>query len=296
MKKYIAKLILINSILLISYNVFADNLNAVVKSTAAPVTKAEITAFRDKMQDLSNGPELIHISADKYIMGSNNKSSASYERPEHQVSIKNSYSISKYPVTFDEYDRFTKATGKPPVNDFNWGRGNRPVINVNIQDAQQFVTWLSQQTGYTYRLPSEAEWEYAARAGSTSNYPWGDNMKVGMANCSLCGSQWDRKMTSPVGQFPANAWGLHDMLGNVWELTADCWNFTYDGAPTDGSAWRSGDCKRTVLRGGSWGDHPKDLRSSTRLRSYSGTRTIVIGFRVVREDTDSSERVKIASH
>ena len=247
-------------------------------------TTNHLQIIRDQLKDGSPGPVLVKILPGKFKMGSDNKLSAGYEKPIHEVSIEYAYYLMQYPVTFAEYDQYCKATGKPLVDDFHWGRGQRPVINVNQQDAIDYAYWISQQTGQHYRLPSEAEWEYAARAGSTTNYYWGDELKPGMANCRQCGSKWDYKMTAPVGQFPANAWGLHDMLGNVWELTADCWHFTYDGAPTNGSVWRNnGDCRRTVLKGGSWGDIPNDMRTATRLRSYIGTRMVTIGFRLVRE-------------
>lgn len=277
------KLIFVVSVLISIYwteTLYAKNNNPNKTENLEDTT---MQVFRDTLSDKTPGPEMVIVPPGKFTMGDLQKVGQSYERPQHEVTIPNSFSIGKYPITFDEYDKYTKATGKTLVSDFNWGRGDRPVLNVSLSDAQEYANWLSKQTGYKYRLPSEAEWEYATRAGNQDIYPWGNNIGQGNANCSRCGSKWDRKMTAPVGQFPANHWGLHDMQGNIWELTADCWNFTYDNAPVDGSAWREGDCTRSVLRGGSWGDPPIDLRSSTRLRSYSGTRTIVIGFRLVRE-------------
>lgn len=240
--------------------------------------------IQDTLPDSRVGPQMVVIAPGTFLMGDVQTVGKSYEKPVHEVTLAYCFSIGKYPITFTEYDKFTAAVGKPLVSDYHWGRNDRPVINVSLSDAREYADWLSGQTGHTYRLPSEAEREYAARAGTTSIYPWGDEVGQGNANCRGCGSNQAKKMTSPVGQLPPNAWGLHDIQGNVWELTADCWNFTYENAPSDGSAWRTGDCTRSVLRGGSWGDTPVDLRSSTRLRSYSGTRTIVIGFRLVRED------------
>src|SRR5262249_13181849 len=158
---------------------------------------------------------------------------------------------------FDQWDACVAHGGcahKP--SDQGWGRGMQPVINVNWEDAQQFVQWLSQQTGKPYRLPSEAEWEYAARAGSLTAYPWGAEIKndsKSMANCNFCGSQWDHRQTAPVGSFPTNKFGLHDMNGNVWELVEDCYHDNYRGAPGNGEAW-SKSCNRTarVSRGGNW--------------------------------------------
>ncbi len=134
-----------------------------------------------------------------------------------------------------------------------WGRGNRPVVNVTWDDATAYAQWLSAVTGESYRLPSEAEWEYAARAGTETAYSWGDELGTNKANCDGCGSRWDDdEETAPVGSFAPNAWGLHDMHGNVWEWTGNCWNEGYAGAPADGSAWTDGHCGRRVVRGGSY--------------------------------------------
>ncbi len=131
-------------------------------------------------------------------------------------------------------------------------------------------------------MPSEAEWEYAARAGSGTVYSWGNEIGRGRANCDGCGSQWDNKKTAPVGSFGANAWGLHDMHGNLWEWVQDCWNDSYRGAPTNGSAWESGNCSRRVLRGGSWNYNPRNLRAADRSWGTTGDRIINNGFRVAR--------------
>jgi formylglycine-generating enzyme required for sulfatase activity len=144
------------------------------------------------------------------------------------------------------------------------------------------VAWLSRITGKTYRLLSEAEWEYAARAGSDTAYPWGSEIGEGNANCRGCGSQWDGKQAAPVGQFPANAFGLHDMLGNVWEWVEDCYHVIYYQAPTDGSAWNTGNCEGRVFRGGSWNDDPVSLRSAKRYGGTPGYRFNNVGFRVGR--------------
>ena len=155
-----------------------------------------------------------------------------------------------------------------------WGRGRRPVINVSWNDAQDYVEWLSAQTGHAYRLLSEAEWEYVARAGSSTTYSWGNDIGSNRANCHrIAGANGTRDdQTAPVGSFAANAFGVHDMHGNVYEWVEDCWNASYAGAPTDGSAWRSGECERRVLRGGSWDYLPGFLRSALRLWSTSGDR------------------------
>ena len=162
------------------------------------------------------------------------------------------------------------------------------MINVSWHDAVAYVQWLSDKTGESYRLPSEAEWEYAARAGSKKKYSWGNDIGHNRANCDGCGSQWDDKRTAPVGSFSPNAWGLYDMHGNLWEWVQDCWNDTYQGAPADGSAWTRGDCSLRVLRGGSWGGKPGNLRAAYRVRGTTGKRNNNIGFRVARTLADGS--------
>src|SRR5262249_33933509 len=156
-----------------------------------------------------------------------------------------------------------------------WGRGKRPVINVSWGDAQEYVAWLSKETGKSYRLLTEAEWEYAARAGSTTDYSWGDDIRKGgkvMANCYGCGSEWGNHKTAPVGSFAANAFGLYDMHGNVWELVEDCWRENYDGAPVDGSARPTCDDGWRVARGGGFGNLPRGLRSANRVKLLAGHR------------------------
>ena len=147
--------------------------------------------------------------------------------------------------------------------DEGWGRGERPVINVGWNDAKRYLEWLSSKTGKSYRFASESEWEYAARAGTTTRYSWGDAIGRGNANCGKgCGD--DYRYSAPVGSFAANDFGLHDMLGNVWEWVEDCRNGSYEGAPTDGSVWRSGDCESRILRGGSWNSDPRLARAAFR--------------------------------
>ena len=168
-------------------------------------------------------PEMVVIPAGRFRMGCvSGKDCAGDEKPVHEVTV-GSFALSKYEVTFEEYDRFTAATSRERMDDAGWGRGRRPVINVSWEDAVAYTEWLSVETGLRYRLPSEAEWEYALRAGSVTAYSWGNEIGQGRANCDGCGSQWGGKKTAPVGAFGANAWGLHDMHGNVWEWVQDCW-------------------------------------------------------------------------
>ena len=209
------------------------------------------------------------------------------ETPVHQVSIQ-AFEMSQYEVTFDEWDACVADGGcshKP--DDEGWGRGSRPVINVSWDDIQEYLAWLNQKTGKRYRLPSEAEWEYAARAGSEKKYTWGNEDPVcrkGARNGAKFydNAGCDRTGTEPVGFSSANAFGLYDMHGNVWEWVADCWNDSYQGAPGNGRPWLKGNCQRRVLRGGSWVDYPRSLRSANRSGFSTVDRDDNYGFRVAR--------------
>ena len=199
--------------------------------------------------------------------------------------------MGKYEVTFGEWDEIVcgicwgrRGSGGYRPGDEGWGRGDRPVVNsVSWEDAKGYVEWLSRKTGKGYRLLSESEWEYAARAGTTTAYSWGEEIGVNRANCHGCGSRWDVQSTAPVGSFGANGYGLHDMHGNVWEWMEDCWHGNYEGAPRDGRAWTTGgDCSSRVLRGGSWYFLPRYLRSAFRFWFTAGSRYNNLGFRVAR--------------
>ena len=234
--------------------------------------------------DCQECPDMVVVPAGSFMMGSpsHEQGRNDSEGPVHEVRISAPFAAGRYEVTFAEWDACSAAGGcghRP--DDRGRGRGDRPVIYVTWEDAKGYARWLSRRTGKEYRLLSEAEWEYAARAGTETAYSWGDAIGVNLANCDGCGSQWDFSKTAPVGSFGANAWGLHDMHGNVWEWTEDCWNGSYRGAPSEGSAWLGGDCARRVLRGGSWYSKPANLRAAYRVRSITGIRDI-LGFRVAR--------------
>jgi formylglycine-generating enzyme required for sulfatase activity len=187
-------------------------------------------------------------------------------------------------VTNEEFGWFLKANPEVEEPSF-WGKrqlnqARQPVVGVSWEDAQRFAEW----TGG--RLPTEAEWEYAARAGTTTRYWWGDEVGKNNANCAECGSQWDGEQTGPGGSFQPNAFGLHDMLGNVWEWVEDCWHESYKGAPTDGSAWgkqQGDDCAQRVIRGGSWGHEPGSVRSANRTGLTPGSRYYGVGFRLAQD-------------
>jgi formylglycine-generating enzyme required for sulfatase activity len=238
-------------------------------------------SFRECVKDC---PMMIVIPAGKFVMGSSLSELGrnDNEGPQHEVVIPQPFAVSKFEVTFDEWDACVAFGNCAQVSDSSWGHGTRPVINVTWEDAQQYVAWLSEITGKAYRLLTEAEWEYAARAGTTTAYFWGDDIGEGNANCAGCGSQWDSHQTAPTGSFSANSFGLHDMHGNTWEWVEDCYQRTYNGAPTTGSAWISGDCINRVVRGGSWIDRPADLRSARRGGYSPVTRDDSIGFRIGR--------------
>ena len=249
--------------------------------SAAPASRRPGDVLSDPLSSGGTGPEMVVIPAGSFRMGCvSGVECYDDEKPVHQVTIPQSFAVSKYEITFEDYDRFTMPTGR--VDDRGWGRGRRPVITVSWQDARDYVRWLSEQTGAEYRLLSEAEWEYAARAGTGTAYSWGNEIGSGRANCNGCGSQWDDEQTAPVGSFSPNAFGLHDMHGNVWEWVEDCWNESYSGAPSNGGAWTSGNCSRRVLRGGSWSLRPRALRSASRFRLSTGYRYYNYGFRVAR--------------
>jgi formylglycine-generating enzyme required for sulfatase activity len=240
-------------------------------------------------------PEMVEIEGGEFLMGSTEVERqravdqgaqpewVEVEKPQHRVEIEHAFAIGKYEVTFDEWDVCVADGGcghKP--SDEGWGRGKRPVINVNWRDAKAYVEWLSIVAGAPYRLLSEAEWEYAARAGSESAYWWGDEAGSNNANCDGCVSGWDNERTAPVGSFAANEFGLHDMAGNVWEWVEDCWNYSYEGAPNDGLPWLEGNCSFRVSRGGSWDIGPSEVRSATRYGVGTDMRFGRSGFRIAR--------------
>jgi len=235
--------------------------------------------FRDRLKDGSEGPEMVWIPAGRFRMGDLQGTGRDNEQPVHEVSLEG-FAMGRYPVTFAEYEQFAEATGREKPNDRGWGRGNRPVINVSWDDVVAYTEWLSEQTGQQYRLPTEAQWEYAARAGTETDYWWGNEIGKNRANCDGSGSQWSGKQTSPVGSFEANPFGLYDTAGNVWEWVADKWHGNYEGAPIDGSVWEEGGEDYRVLRGGSWFLNPGVCRSAIRSRVTSVYRIQYLGFRV----------------
>jgi formylglycine-generating enzyme required for sulfatase activity len=209
-------------------------------------------SFRECAKDC---PEMIVIPAGEFMMGSpeTEKDRNGNEGPQHNVSFASAFAVSKFDVTFADWDACVSVGGCPEVSDSGFGRGTKPAINLTWDEAGKYVKWLSRMTGQPYRLLTEAEWEYAARAGTTTAYYWGDEIGKANANCNGCGSQWDSRETSPVGSFKPNAFGLYDMAGNVWQWVEDPWHDNYEGAPMDGTAWlqkwgcKSACCPRRFL-------------------------------------------------
>ena len=229
-------------------------------------------------------PEMIVTPAGEFTMGSPATEQGRYpnEGPQHKVTIASPFAVSKFDVTFDDWDACVSVGGCPEVDDLTYGRATKPLINVTWAQAKQYAAWLAQMTGKPYRLLTEAEWEYAARAGATTAYSWGDEIGGGHANCDGCGSKWDGMETSPVGTFPPNAFGLYDMAGDVWQWVEDCRHGDYEGAPADGSEWTGGDCAEHVVRGGSWLVKPQFLRPAIRGEFPVEDHNSDIGFRVAR--------------
>ena len=279
----------------------------------APEAPPTGTTFRD----CPECPEMVVVPAGRFEMGSPESESGRVddEGPVHEVAISRPFAVGVHEVTRGEFARFVSATGRSMGNacwgyDREWkersGRhwkspgfrqaDDHPVVCVSWEDAQAYVWWLSRETGEEYRLLSESEWEYVARAGTTTARYWGEGesgqcryangadrtAKRHIRGWKVADCDDGHYQTAPVGSFHANGYKLHDVLGNVWEWTEDCWNESYDGAPRDGSAWTSGECGLRVLRGGSWGILPGFLRSAFRGRDTTGVRGSGAGLRVAR--------------
>jgi len=243
-----------------------------------------VTEFRD----CAGCPHMVVIPAGEFTMGS--PPAEQQAEAQHRVTIAAPFAVSKFEITFDDWDACVRDGGCSNIrpNDEGWGRGQHPVIHMSFDTAKVYVSWLSRKTGKPYRLLSEAEWEYAARAGTTTTFAVGDNLSPDRANFngSTDGSgpsDINRQKTMPVGSFRANAFGLHDMHGNVSEWVEDCWHNDYtEKAPTDGSAWVEGECTGRVLRGGSWEDSDVELRSAARVGEYKYNSSYVDGLRIAR--------------
>lgn len=256
----------------------ADALEKQLKNTSDSGPPA-LSAFRDELADGQYAPDMVVLGTGDYLMGDTTDIGDDNEKPVHKVTFSNKFAISRHEVTFEQYDFFAKKTNRKLPDDEGWGRGQQPVINVSWRDARAYVRWLAKETGLPYRLPTEAEWEYAARAGTQTAYWWGDKLAAGYAHCSDCNPE-QQKQPLPVGSFKANPWGLFDLNGNVDEWVQDCYSKNYNGATKDGSAILSGNCQYRSMRGGSWFDISRLVRSASRYRHPSDSTRNSWGFRV----------------
>ena len=252
---------------------------------------ASLPAFRpaSAFAECRDCPEMVVIPPGGFTMGSIAKERRTLkvlpmfdrmEQPRHRVTIAYRFAVARYAVTFDQWDACVDdhgCNGYRP-DDAGWGRGRRPVINVNFADAEAYVAWLRHKTGRSYRLLSEAEWEYAGRAGTVSWYPFGNGIDPDKANY---GNHLDR--TTEVGSYPPNRFGLYDMTGNTAQWVADCHHDDYAGAPVDGSAWLSGPCKLRNVRGGGWSLQGWSVRVAQRIGDPPDSRNTHLGFRVARD-------------
>jgi formylglycine-generating enzyme required for sulfatase activity len=273
-----------------------------VPETSYEIRRKPGEFFSNRLKYGSEAPEMVVIPAGEFRMGDITGNGDDDEKPVHHVSVE-SFAMGRYPVTVGEFRSFVKATGYKTeaekgdgayvwkdgwkkLKDANWRNpyfsqtDNHPVVCVSWNDAVAYAEWLSKQTGQAYRLPTEAEWEYAARGGTETDYWWGNEIGDNRANCYNSGSQWSNQSTSPVGSFKANQFDLFDTVGNVWEWCADNWHKNCKGAPTDGTVWKGGDESLRVLRGGSWGINPDNCRTAFRNWYTSDGRFQDIGFRV----------------
>jgi formylglycine-generating enzyme required for sulfatase activity/class 3 adenylate cyclase len=238
-----------------------------------PPVKPETGPAEGTFRDCQRCPEMIRVPTGSFLMGSNEDPT---EQPPHRVTV-SAFAMGRHPVTMGEWRACVaaKACQYEPSGD-----DGLPVSNISWDDAQQYLAWLSKATGRPYRLPSEAEWEYAARGGTATAYWWGASFAPGMANCKGCGEPYDATRPAKVATFRPNGFGLYDMAGGVNQWVADCWHRNYQRAPADGSAWTLPNCRERVLRGGSWRSSPTDVRVASRASYESSVRYPAHGFRV----------------
>ena len=240
------------------------------------------TVLEEPLKIGGTAPEVSKLPPAEFIMGDQQGIGDDNEKPAHLVKVPTGFYLSRYEVTFAQYDKFAKATDRTLPLDNGWGRGKQPVINVSWYDAKAYTVWLTEQTDQHYRLPTEIEWEYSVRAESDTSYWYGNQVRKGYSVCDECGSDWDGISTAPVGSQISNPFGLFDMHGNVAEWVEDCYHETYHDAPTENIVWLANPCSKRVIRGGSWFDIPRVGRSSTRYPATPSLKASNWGFRVVR--------------
>jgi formylglycine-generating enzyme required for sulfatase activity len=246
------------------------------EESAAPGAAGAMAAVKD----CDACPLMVALSPGPFTMGSNGSDPS--ERPAHKVALRTPFAIGKFEVTVGEWGQCVKASVCPNVPSAANAADKLPMRDVSWDEAQLYLKWLSTVSRRPYRLPTEAEWEYAARGGTTTRYWWGERMKGGNASCQGCGEPWKADAPPPVGSFVANPFGLADMNGSVWEWVQDCWHSSYKGAPADGSAWADASCQSRVIRGGSWREDGSYMLSTTRFKYDASVRQSQNGFRVAR--------------
>ncbi|MCP3849333.1 MAG: SUMF1/EgtB/PvdO family nonheme iron enzyme [Gammaproteobacteria bacterium] len=226
-------------------------------------------------------PEMVTIPKGSFMMGSNHGSPD--QNPPHRIKIKSAFAIGKYEVTFAQYDVFVKATKGRKPDDLGWGRGNRPVIKVTLQEAKDYASWLSKKTNRTFRLPTEAEWEYVTRTGFKNQLGFNDLIGLGDANCDGCRYFWESAKTVEVGEFEANKYGVHDLFGNVWEWTCSVYTKRYNGLEKSCADSSDLEGETIAVRGGGWNSFSETLKSYVRYNNFPTYRGKDLGFRVVEE-------------
>jgi formylglycine-generating enzyme required for sulfatase activity len=246
----------------------------------APVRTPVVTHQTGSVSDCDNCPEMVVLQPGSLVMGDNRGDRS--ERPAHRVTITKPFAIGKYEITLAQWNACVQAEACKAITSSAGLPDKSPAKDISWTDAQRYVQWLSKLTGRNYRLPTEAEWEYAARAGTGSRYWWGETMAPGKADCKGCGGDWSNDAPADVDAFPANPFGLYGMNGGVWEWVEDCWHKDYAGAPTDGSAWTSSDCRENVIRGGSWRNDSTYAHSASRFTYDTAVRYILNGLRVAK--------------
>lgn len=271
-------------------------------ASAPPPTPVAVPAAKpvgSVFQDCATCPEMVVVPAGSFTMGSAALETGLYanETPAHKVVFAKPFAVGKFEITFDEWRACVAEHACRAAWDGGWGEGRRPVIHINYEQAVGYTEWLAEKTGHAYRLLTEAEWEYAARAGTDKLRHWGNSAERACQFANVADQSARQKhpdwtetfdcddasaQTAPVGSYRPNAFGLHDMLGNVWEWVDDCYHASYQGAPMEGSAWQALDCSLRVYRGGSWYGFPKEIRSALRIKSVAAFSNDDLGLRVAR--------------
>ncbi len=259
----------------------SDQLNNLDSDSAVP-----LSIFRDPISEGIYGPDMIVLAPNSFTMGDIGGVGNDNEKPAHKVTLDYKFSLSRFEITFAQYDQFAQQTGRKLPRDEGWGRGKQPVVNVTWRDASAYARWLAEQTKLPYRLPTEAEWEYVARAGTTTNYWWGDQHEPGNSHCNDCGDSLGGKQPLPVGSMQPNPWGFHDMNGNVDEWVLDCYRENYTNASAVGRAFQVPGCSNRSMRGGSWFDMSRITRSASRYRHPPNAKRNTWGFRVALDIKD----------